>query len=188
MAVIELNDVSFVYRGSKTLALKNITLSIEPGEFVGIIGPTGAGKSTLCWAIVGVVPQILSGKLTGTVTVKGLPANSTPVAKIAQIVGLVQQDAEAQLLMTDIEKEIAFPLENLSLPRRRSSGASTTSSIWSTCAPIACAILSTYPVVKNSAWPWRPLWRWSRKYSSWMKPLPSSTRWEQKKCTTWLVP
>jgi energy-coupling factor transporter ATP-binding protein EcfA2 len=46
-----------------------------------------------------------------------LPSNRTPVAKIAQIVGLVQQDAEAQLLMTDIEKEIAFPLENLCLPR-----------------------------------------------------------------------
>jgi energy-coupling factor transporter ATP-binding protein EcfA2 len=45
-----------------------------------------------------------------------LPSNRT-VAKIAQIVGLVQQDAEAQLLMTDIEKEIAFPLENLCLPR-----------------------------------------------------------------------
>jgi len=117
MSHIELNDVSFSYRGSKTLALKHVSLSIEPGEFVGIIGPTGAGKSTLCWAIVGVVPQILSGKLTGEVTIKGLPANRTSVAKIAQIVGLVQQDAEAQLLMTDIEKEIAFPLENLSLPR-----------------------------------------------------------------------
>ena len=117
MALIELNNVSFVYRGSKTLALKDVSLSIEPGEFVGIIGPTGAGKSTLCWAIVGVVPQILSGKLDGEVTVKGLPSSRTPVAKIAQIVGLVQQDAEAQLLMTDIDKEIAFPLENLSLPR-----------------------------------------------------------------------
>jgi energy-coupling factor transport system ATP-binding protein len=117
MALIELKDVSFTYRGSKTLALKNISLSIEPGEFVGIIGPTGAGKSTLCWAIVGVVPQIISGKLAGEISVKGLPSNRTPVAKISQIVGLVQQDAEAQLLMTDIEKEIAFPLENLCLPR-----------------------------------------------------------------------
>ncbi len=117
MALIELNNVSFIYRGSKTLALNDVSLSIEPGEFVGIIGPTGAGKSTLCWAIVGVVPQILSGKLTGELTVKGLPSSRTPVARIAQIVGLVQQDAEAQLLMTDIDKEIAFPLENLSLPR-----------------------------------------------------------------------
>ncbi len=117
MALIELNDVTFTYRQAKTPAMKNINLTIEKGEFVGVIGPTGAGKSTLCWTIVGVVPQIMRGKLNGSVLVKGLPADKTPVAKIAQIVGLVQQDAEAQLLMTDIEKEITFPLENLSLSR-----------------------------------------------------------------------
>jgi energy-coupling factor transporter ATP-binding protein EcfA2 len=117
MALIELKNINFTYRQSKTPALKNINLAIEKGEFVGVIGPTGAGKSTLCWTIVGVVPQIMRGKLSGSVLVKELPADKTPVARIAQIVGLVQQDAEAQLLMTDIEKEITFPLENLALPR-----------------------------------------------------------------------
>jgi len=115
MSLIELKDIFFTYRGSTTQALKNISLSIDAGEFVGIIGPTGAGKSTLCWAISGVIPQIILGKLKGSATVKGLPANKTPVAEISQIIGLVQQDAEAQLLMTDIEKEITFPLENLRL-------------------------------------------------------------------------
>jgi energy-coupling factor transporter ATP-binding protein EcfA2 len=117
MPIIELKDASFTYRGSKTPALRNISLSIEPGEFVGVIGPTGAGKSTLCWVMVGVCPQILLGKVSGEINVKGLVPAKTPVAQIAQIVGLVQQDAEAQLLMTDIEKEIVFPLENLCLPR-----------------------------------------------------------------------
>jgi len=116
MSLIELHDINFTYRGSKIPALKNVSLSIEAGEFVGIIGPTGAGKSTLCWVISGVIPQIILGRLKGNVTVKGLPANKTPVAEISQIIGLVQQDAEAQLLMTDIEKEITFPLENLQLP------------------------------------------------------------------------
>ncbi len=117
MPLIELQNVSCRYRGAKTQALTNFSLSIEQGEFVGVIGPNGAGKSTLCWVIVGVAPQIIQGRLEGSVTVKGLPANRTPVAQIAQIIGLVQQDAEAQLLMTDIEKEIVFPLENLGLPR-----------------------------------------------------------------------
>lgn len=116
MPLIELKDIEFTYRGSSNQALKGISLSIEPGEFVGIIGPTGAGKSTLCWVISGVIPQIILGKLKGSATVKGLSARKTPVAEISQIIGLVQQDAEAQLLMTDIEKEIAFPLENLRLP------------------------------------------------------------------------
>lgn len=115
MPLIELQDVEFTYRGAKNQALKEVSLTIEPGEFVGIIGPTGAGKSTLCWVISGVIPQIIQGKLQGTSTVKGLPTRKTPVADISQIIGLVQQDAEAQLLMTDIEKEIAFPLENLRL-------------------------------------------------------------------------
>jgi energy-coupling factor transporter ATP-binding protein EcfA2 len=117
MPLIELKDVTFTYRRSKSPAIKNFSLSIEPGEFVGVIGPTGAGKSTLVWTIIGVCPQILLGKMTGEVTVQNLDTTKTPVARIAQIVGLVQQDAEAQLLMTDIEKEIVFPLENLGLPR-----------------------------------------------------------------------
>lgn len=117
MALIELKNVTFTYRGSKGQAIKDVSLTIEPGEFIGVIGPTGSGKSTLMWAIIGVAPQILLGKIEGNITVKGMNPTKTPVAKIAQIVGLVQQDAEAQLLMTDIEKEIVFPLENLGLPR-----------------------------------------------------------------------
>jgi energy-coupling factor transporter ATP-binding protein EcfA2 len=116
MSLIELKDIEFTYRHSTTQALNNVSLSIEAGEFVGIIGPTGAGKSTLCWVISGVIPQIILGKLKGSATVKGLLSRKTPVADISQIIGLVQQDAEAQLLMTDIEKEITFPLENLRLP------------------------------------------------------------------------
>jgi energy-coupling factor transporter ATP-binding protein EcfA2 len=117
MPIIEFADVSFTYKGSKSPALKNFSLNIEEGEFVGIIGPTGAGKSTFCWSAVGVIPQILLGKLSGNVRVRGLEPAKHAVAQIAQIIGLVQQDAEVQLLMTDIEKEIVFPLENLGLSR-----------------------------------------------------------------------
>lgn len=117
MPIIEVENVSFKYSEAKEQALKGVSLTVEPGEFVGIIGPTGAGKSTLCWVLSGVIPQIIQGKLSGKVLVKGLPSNKTPVATISQVIGLVQQDAAAQLLMTDIEKEIVFPLENLGLPR-----------------------------------------------------------------------
>jgi len=67
--------------------------------------------------IVGVAPQILRGKLEGEITVKGLHPNKVAIPEITQVVGLVQQDAEAQLLMTDVEKEILFPIENLGLSR-----------------------------------------------------------------------
>lgn len=117
MALIELDGVTFTYRGASEPALKGISLSVEAGEFVGVIGPNGAGKSTLCWVMVGVAPQILHGRLEGRVRVKGIDPSRHPISELSQIVGLVQQDAEAQLLMTDVEKEIIFPLENLSLPR-----------------------------------------------------------------------
>ncbi|HID87560.1 MAG TPA: ATP-binding cassette domain-containing protein [Anaerolineae bacterium] len=117
MAIIELENVTFTYRGAKVPALRNFSLSVEEGEFVGIIGSTGAGKTTLCWCITGVIPHILRGRLEGTITVKGFDTRQKTVAEIAQIVGLVQQDAECQLLMTDVEKEITFPLENLAIPR-----------------------------------------------------------------------
>jgi energy-coupling factor transport system ATP-binding protein len=117
MTVVELENVNFTYRDANKPALQSVNLVIEEGEFIGIIGPTGAGKSTLCWAIIGVVPQILLGEFSGKATVKGFSSATTPVALMAQMVGLVQQDAEAQLLMTDIEKEITFPLENLSISR-----------------------------------------------------------------------
>jgi energy-coupling factor transport system ATP-binding protein len=121
MPIIELQEISFKYRGSKHQALDQVTLSVEAGEFVGILGPTGAGKSTLCWVITGVAPQIIMGKLKGTAMVMGKPTRKTPVSEITQMIGLVQQDAEAQLLMTDIEKEIVFPLENLCLEREEIS-------------------------------------------------------------------
>jgi energy-coupling factor transport system ATP-binding protein len=117
MPLIEIKDLSFRYKDAEEPALRGISLQVKPGEFVGIIGPTGAGKSTLCWAIVGVVPQILRGRIEGAITVSGRDPMRQPISEITQLVGLVQQDAEAQLLMTDVEKEIIFPIENLGLPR-----------------------------------------------------------------------
>ncbi|MEW6244106.1 MAG: ATP-binding cassette domain-containing protein [Bacillota bacterium] len=117
MPVIEVRELSFTYRNGKAPAVSDISFSVDRGEFVGIIGPTGAGKTTLCRCLTGVVPHIYSGKLSGEVTVNGLDVKVASIAELAQSVGFVQQDAESQLLMTDIEKEVVFPLENLGIPR-----------------------------------------------------------------------
>jgi len=112
-----LDKVSYLYPGSTTPALKDISLTIQPGEFLGIIGPTGAGKSTLCLSLNGIVPQFYGGRFFGRVTVAGLDTLDHPVSRLAHHVGTVFEDPEIQLIATSVENEIAFALENLSVPR-----------------------------------------------------------------------
>lgn len=114
--IVEVKNVSYTYKFAKKKALENFSLEIEEGSFVGIIGPIGAGKTTLCYCISGVIPHIIGGELEGDIFVKGLNTKEVRPAELAQIVGFCQQDAESQLFMTDVEREIAFPLENLAIP------------------------------------------------------------------------
>ncbi|MGB9860451.1 MAG: ABC transporter ATP-binding protein, partial [Moorellaceae bacterium] len=114
---IEIENLSFTYRNAQEKALDNISLKVRKGEILGIIGPTGAGKTTLCRCITGIIPEVYGGRLEGKILVQGRDVRQCNIAQLAGMVGYVQQDAESQLLMTDIEKEIVFPLENLGLPR-----------------------------------------------------------------------
>ena len=92
--------------------LDGVDLDIERGEFLSIMGPTGAGKSTLCLALVGIVPQSTGGLIRGEVRVDGLDTKTEPVASLAGRVGVVFQDPETQLFNMNVEAEIAFGLEN----------------------------------------------------------------------------
>ena len=116
--LIEANNLSFRYKEAKSKALEGVNLQLRKGEILGIIGPTGAGKTTLCRAIVGICPQIHEGELEGELTVMGKPVTEYSIPELASQIGYVHQDAESQLLMTNIEREIVFPLENLGLPRK----------------------------------------------------------------------
>lgn len=93
--------------------LQRIDLQVEAGEFVSIIGPTGAGKTTFCLALNGLVPQSTGGTIRGSVTVDGLDTRREPVPSLARRVGMVFQDPETQLFNMTVEAELAFGLENL---------------------------------------------------------------------------
>jgi energy-coupling factor transporter ATP-binding protein EcfA2 len=80
------------------------------------MGPTGAGKTTLALALLGIIPQSYGGRIRGRVLVEGLDTRDTPVSRIAGRLGLVFEDPESQFLMNSVEDEIAFGLENLALP------------------------------------------------------------------------
>lgn len=115
--IAELDQVSYLYPGSAEPVLKDISLTVERGEFLGIIGPTGAGKTTLCLALNGIVPQFYGGRFFGRITVAGMDTLEHPVSQLARCVGTVFEDPEIQLTSTSVENEIAFPLENLCVPR-----------------------------------------------------------------------
>jgi len=115
--VIELDHFSFTYGGSSRPVLDDINLQIKEGEFVVVVGLSGSGKSTFCRAINGLVPHFYGGKVSGRVRVDGLDTRTAAPAKMARTVGMVFQDPENQLVMTNVENEMAFGMENLALPR-----------------------------------------------------------------------
>lgn len=124
MAVVDITDLRYSYPApipgrDPVPVLKGVTLQVGGGEFLALMGRTGAGKTTLCMALNGLVPQATGGVIGGQVRVLGLDPRCTPVAEMAMHVGIVFQDVEAQLVCTTVEEEIAFGLENLGVDPRQ---------------------------------------------------------------------
>ena len=111
--MIEINNLSFIYTNRKNYSLNEITFKINDSEFVLIAGPSGCGKSTLCRCINGLIPSFYGGKISGTIKIQDINPLKTPTNQMAKKVGMVFQDPENQLIATDVEREIAFGLENL---------------------------------------------------------------------------
>jgi energy-coupling factor transport system ATP-binding protein len=115
--VLELVDVSFRYNGTERPALDHVSLTIEDGEFVLVVGPTGGGKSTLCRCFNGLVPHFYGGVISGRMKVQGVDVIGQPTRELATRVGMVFQDPENQLVCNEVEREVAFGLENLGYGR-----------------------------------------------------------------------
>lgn len=117
MAVIEAKGLTYTYPIGERPAFKDVSLKIREGEFVIITGPSGCGKTTLCRCFNGLIPHFYGGKLEGDITVCGLDVREHPTYEIAQHVGMVFQNPENQLFALSVEKDVAFGLENLGIPR-----------------------------------------------------------------------
>lgn len=102
--------------GDAVLALRGVDLHVQAGEFIVLMGPAGAGKSTLCFALNGAIPHAIDGESEGQVIVCGLDTRTTPMAQVAMQVGLVFENAEAQLFNRTAADEVAFGLEAMGLP------------------------------------------------------------------------
>jgi cobalt transport protein ATP-binding subunit len=114
---ISIEDLTFTYRQSEQPALRNIQGQMEDGTTVVVMGHGGAGKSTFCCSLNGLVPRFFRGEYQGRVLVKGQEVARHKVSDMSRIVGLVLQDFEAQLFSTNVELEMAFGPENHCLPR-----------------------------------------------------------------------
>lgn len=114
--MIHIKGLSFQYSNSEHQALNDITLDIGKGEFVGIIGPGGAGKSTLMYCINGVVPHYFKGDYYGRVSVMGNDPMETELSRLSVSVGSVFQDPEMQIVSSTVKDEILFGLENFNIP------------------------------------------------------------------------
>ena len=114
---VSIKDLKFRYRGEKELALDGISLDIAKGEFLVIMGASEAGKSTLAACFNGLIPHYMRGAIKGEVIIQGTNTADSSVPKLAENVGIVFQDFEAQLFSTNVELEIAFGPENFAVPR-----------------------------------------------------------------------
>ena len=117
MGIVEIRDLHYSYPNARAQALRGVDLTVDEGEFILLTGPSGCGKTTFCRCLNGLIPHFYHGELEGEVTVTGLSTRENSTAKLAQNVGLIFQNPDNQIFALTVEKDVAFGLENLGIPK-----------------------------------------------------------------------
>lgn len=116
--MLELNNVSYRYEGAAQNALSGVTMTIEAGEMLAIVGHNGSGKSTLAKHLNGLL--LPTG---GNVMIDGMDTkNEDALLAIRQRVGMVFQNPDNQLVTTIVEEDVGFGPENLGVPPKEIRG------------------------------------------------------------------
>ncbi|NQS91056.1 MAG: ATP-binding cassette domain-containing protein, partial [Chloroflexi bacterium] len=114
---VSFKGLRFRYRDSKSLVIDGFSLDIQEGEFLVFMGSNEAGKSTLVSFFNGLIPHYMKGPMEGDVIVRERNTREHTVPELAEDVGIVFQDFEAQLFSTNVELEVAFGPENFAIDR-----------------------------------------------------------------------
>jgi energy-coupling factor transport system ATP-binding protein len=114
--VVSVQNLSYRYPTGTRNALSNVSIEVKQGEFLGIVGPSEAGKTTLCLCLNGIIPHLLGGTFEGNVAIRGANTLDKRVCELAENVGMVFEDPESQLFGLVVEEDVAFGLENLRVP------------------------------------------------------------------------
>ncbi|GKX31009.1 energy-coupling factor ABC transporter ATP-binding protein [Vallitalea longa] len=115
---VEVKNLYFKYEGQDNNILKGIDFTINKGEIVGIVGLSGGGKSTLCYTLKGIIPNMVNGTIAGEINIFGQNINTMENYEKVKQIGMVFQDPEFQLFSSRVEDELAFALENMCVPRK----------------------------------------------------------------------
>lgn len=115
--MVEISEFTFCYKGADFPAVSDVSLSVPDGSFVGITGAAGAGKSTLTYALNGIIPHCYPGDFYGSVCIDGMDTTQTRLTDISRIVGSVCQDVDSQMVSSIVEDEMLYGLENFGVPR-----------------------------------------------------------------------
>ncbi len=125
--VVSVEHLTYTYPLAKEPALKDVSLSVEKGDFVIITGPNGVGKTTLLMSMAGAIPHYYGGTMEGMVFTGGKAVTQHNIADLASSVGVILSDYKAQIVTLTVGEEMAFTLENHGFPpeeiRRRSKEA-----------------------------------------------------------------
>jgi energy-coupling factor transporter ATP-binding protein EcfA2 len=118
MPLIDIRNVTWRYGEGLDPALSDVSLAVEAGEFVGIMGATGAGKSSLAQTIRGIVPGFHEeGVFEGSVVVAGVNVAESDAQHTAREIGMVFQDASSQIIGTTVLQDVTFGPANIGLDR-----------------------------------------------------------------------
>ena len=122
MSIIEIENLTYSYPAADKPILRNVSLRIEKGDFLAIVGNNGCGKSTLCKTLNGLIPHFIAGEFSGSVRVDGIDTREADVGSLARRVGYVYQDFENQIVRPTVLDDASYACLNYAMSDYREQG------------------------------------------------------------------